>query len=47
MAICKNCGEKNLLQSDIVGNHCIYCSGYDENEIEELIKKTKEKEGNE
>jgi len=47
MAICKNCGEKNLLQSDICGDKCIYCAGYDANEIDELIKKTKEKEGNE
>lgn len=46
MATCKNCGEKNLLKSDLVGNGCIYCTGYDEDEIDALIKKTKEKEGN-
>jgi hypothetical protein len=46
MATCKNCGEKDLLKSDIIGDHCVYCYGYDANEIEELIAKSKEKEGN-
>lgn len=46
MATCKNCGEKNLLESDIVGNECIYCYGYDSDEIDELIAKSNEKEGN-
>lgn len=45
MATCKNCGEKNLLKSDICGDKCIYCAGYDANEIDELIAKNKQKEG--
>jgi hypothetical protein len=46
MATCKNCGEKNLLDSDICGDKCIYCYGYNANEIDELIKKDERKQEN-
>jgi ribosomal protein L32 len=43
MCVCKNCGEKNLLKSDLTNNGCIYCGGYNADEIDKLINKNKDK----
>lgn len=33
---CVNCGEKNLIQSDYIGDFCVYC--YDNEEVKKYMR---------